>query len=374
MTQQQKHDATRHALRQVSFDKQDTNAALWLDRFIQTHDRKATDSRSNFVKEVAEASVPNIYRHFFLHWYDALAAHGASQPTTQIAFARVDGRLAIGLGAEGVLETAIALHHVFGTPFVPGSALKGVTAAYVRQRFSETDWGPKTEAYRTLFGTTAEAGYVTFFDALFVPDTGCGKEHVPLVPDVMTVHHPDYYQGNKAPADWDSPNPVPFLTATGVYLLALDGPHAWVTFAHTVLVDALREMGIGAKTSSGYGRMTVLNGDDEQKMKQHIATLRTRQTTTSKTLPQLSSTADAPIANHESTGNAQDQTLPPPPTITGRVLTVASNNKEASVQFDRCNKRLPITPALTSIIRSGDLIRARTDDAGNPEEIIGLAE
>jgi len=74
---------------------------------------------------------------------------------------------------------------------------------------------------------------------------------------VITVHHPDYYQGANSPADWDNPTPVPFLSATGDYLIALAGEDGLVQKAFAILGLALREEGVGAKTSSGYGRMEV---------------------------------------------------------------------------------------------------------------------
>jgi len=43
----------------------------------------------------------------------------------------LDWRIVIGLGGESVLETDITLHHLYGIPFIPGSALKGLTRAYV---------------------------------------------------------------------------------------------------------------------------------------------------------------------------------------------------------------------------------------------------
>src|SRR5207302_10163433 len=51
--------------------------------------------------------------------------------------AHVKGRMIIGLGDESVLETAITLHRTYGVPYIPGSALKGLAAAYVRQRLGE---------------------------------------------------------------------------------------------------------------------------------------------------------------------------------------------------------------------------------------------
>lgn len=84
----------------------------------------------------------------------------------------------------------------------------------------------------------------------------------------MTVHHSEYYgaKDEQPPADSDSPIPVPFLSATGSYLLAIGMPNvngdavqlqAWINLAFTLLQKALDEWGIGAKTSSGYGRLNV---------------------------------------------------------------------------------------------------------------------
>ncbi len=97
---------------------------------------------------------------------------------------------------------------------------------------------------------------MTFFDGLVIPGSGPGGKV--LWPDVITVHHPDYYQASgdpPPPADWDDPTPIPFLTAAGDFLIALGGPKEWVEAAFKILGLALKNEGIGAKTSSGYGRM-----------------------------------------------------------------------------------------------------------------------
>ena len=80
-----------------------------------------------------------------------------------------------------------------------------------------------------------------------------------IYPDVLTSHHQDYYTGKntKPPADWDSHNPVPFLSVTGSYLIALAGPDQWVEATFDILKLAMKELGVGAKTSSGYGRMDL---------------------------------------------------------------------------------------------------------------------
>ena len=176
------------------------------------------------------------------------------------------GRMVVGLGGEGVLETAITLHRTYGVPYIPGSALKGLAASYARLRLG-AEWHqntPNAKAYQIVFGQTEDAGYVTFYDALYVPGSGHNSGRGPraLYPDVLTVHHAAYYRGeDAAPADWDSPNPVPLLAATGRYLIAVAGESGWERWrdaAFEVLKLALSEEGVGAKTSSGYGRLKAL--------------------------------------------------------------------------------------------------------------------
>lgn len=229
------------------------HAELWLDRYMDDQDNK---KRGKFIEAVATIHIPKIYETFYSRWIQELESLGAKKLP-----ARVKTRMIVGLGDESVLETAITLHKTYGVPYIPGSALKGLAASYARQRLGEK-WQKGSEAYKVIFGNTDEAGYITFFDALYIPEPDT-KEQV-LYPDVITVHHRNYYQ-NPAdpPADWDDPNPVPFLTATGSYMIALaalelDEQDAWIERTFDILERALAEMGVGAKTSSGYGRM-VLN-------------------------------------------------------------------------------------------------------------------
>jgi CRISPR-associated protein Cmr6 len=108
-----------------------------------------------------------------------------------------------------------------------------------------------------------------------MPDIG--KNGRALAPDVITVHHQKYYQEpGGIPSDSDDPNPIPFLSATGTYLLALATPDfkeptRWLDITFQILAEALDKLGIGAKTSSGYGRMRFLDSpitpiDPELKM------------------------------------------------------------------------------------------------------------
>src|SRR5208337_3228480 len=175
------------------------------------------------------------------------------------------------------------LHHTYGMPILPGSALKGLAAHYCDQVWGPTDKkfkkptktedeayrkflhgkGPKPEDnfHRLLFGTTDDSGCVTFHDAWLTPDSP-----KPLVLDVMTPHHPKWLDGSVPPTDFDSPTPVPYLSVMGRFRVAASwhGPTSeperarrWTELALNLLCDALKDWGVGGKTTSGYGRLTL---------------------------------------------------------------------------------------------------------------------
>ena len=228
------------------------HVSLWLDKFLQEQVPQGGEgSFGRHFSNMADIPVVPDYGAFFKRWKATLEAAGA-----RLAVTRTKGRLVVGLGAASVLENSIAIHHTYGVPYIPGSALKGLAAHYAYSRLEDERWHKSGEAHRVLFGNTEWAGYVTFFDALYVPKSA--PQDRPLVVDVMTVHHPDYYRGeDSAPADWDNPTPISFASARGDYLVALHGPDEWVESALQILDLALAEVGIGAKTSSGYGRMKL---------------------------------------------------------------------------------------------------------------------
>ena len=100
--------------------------------------------------------------------------------------------------------------------------------------------------YRALFGapdvddTDASAGLVVFHDALYVPGSTPGDK--PFAVDVLTVHQRSYYgqdkerggvAGERWPNDYDSPNPVGFISVRPgtKLLLALGGDAQWAELA-----------------------------------------------------------------------------------------------------------------------------------------------
>jgi len=192
-----------------------------------------------------------------------------------------DWRLIIGLGSESVYETSITLHHIYGIPYIPGQAVKGVVRNYLISEVFECKEGNKNkgafsdEDFCKIFGSPKDSaigehiGSVIFFDAFPI--------EIPTIkPDIMNPHYGDYYSGKKVngkpvpPADYLNPNPIPFLTVEGTkfqFILGIkekdnvkidDGKFRGryiLEVSEKYLKEALEEHGIGAKTAVGYGYM-----------------------------------------------------------------------------------------------------------------------
>lgn len=214
-----------------------------------------------------------------------------------------EGRLLVGHGNPALNEVGITLHHTWGVPVIPGSALKGLLAHYVAACYGADSLGddparlpyagndvietgrfpvPPNHVYRRLFGAPAIEdaggtihpacrGELTVHDALWIPGSaaqgpadprgraGQGRPGL-LARDVLTVHQRSYYQGAGLPSDHDSPNPVAFVSvppgARFLVTLSCDD-RALCELAASWLAEALLDWGIGGKTAAGYGRLRM---------------------------------------------------------------------------------------------------------------------
>src|SRR6266567_1572498 len=156
----------RDSLKDIKFEST-FHAGLWLDKYIVDQDN-LDKTRRKLVDEVSAISSTEAYGAFYKRWEKMLEAVGAKARR-----ATTTGRMVLGLGDESVLETSVTLHHTYGVPYIPGSALKGLAASYTRQRLDDPAWRKENgSAYGIVFGTTEEAGYITFYDALYIPHTG----------------------------------------------------------------------------------------------------------------------------------------------------------------------------------------------------------
>jgi len=224
---------------------------------------------------------------------------------------KTSSRLVVGFGAEHVLETSITLHHLFGIPYIPASAIKGVVrmvsfweiaenlkndgeieelqeCLYDKQisdkceekELNDAELRHKCLKHKLLFGTQGFKGLLVFLDAY--PEVEAGKEIFEL--DIMNPHYTEYYTKDGIPGDWENPKPIVFLTVKkGIsfhftvlideyrieeILNDKDFPkeakeiiEKWKSDSYSELKvtvekwvsEALKEFGVGSKTRLGYG-------------------------------------------------------------------------------------------------------------------------
>lgn len=177
-------------------------------------------------------------------------------------------RLVVGLGATSVYETSMVLHHIYGIPYLPGSAIKGVTRSYrilcmaeelkhtdnyyervaLLEKFLEKfdlvekngfpDWEEvkklevsspedknrkikfsekfyeslkanqdELQKFQRIFGAQDKQGCIIFFDSF--------PEHFEIKYDIMNPHYGPYYtekgKNQNPPADYYNPTPIFFL-------------------------------------------------------------------------------------------------------------------------------------------------------------------
>lgn len=241
---------------------------LLLQCYLSAHvtgEKADPQEKQNLFSAVMDAAVNkdvlSLYQMAFQRWSSRLP----SEPKPMEL--ETANRLVIGLGSENVLEAGLRLHHTYGMPLLPGSALKGLAAHYCDQVWGKTEQAFKKGGsyHQLLFGTTDNCGCISFYDAWLVPQ----PTKNPLVLDVMTPHHSEWnnLSALKSPSDFDSPTPIPFLSVSGVFLIAVTwcGPVStqskdWAQLTRELLRDALMDWGIGGKTTSGYGRLKVVSG------------------------------------------------------------------------------------------------------------------
>ncbi|WP_427365701.1 type III-B CRISPR module RAMP protein Cmr6 [Candidatus Caldatribacterium saccharofermentans] len=209
-------------------------------------------------------------------------------------------RLVVGLGGVHPEETSMIFHHVYGIPYIPGSAVKGVTRQWAVRRMGEEVWqknrdvewddileylvsslergvleeregweiGEETQKEFkkavAVFGTQEHEGGVIFLDAYPVRNLRCKL-------DIMNPHYAKYYEDEnnpEIPGDWLSPVPIPFLTVDSgteflFFLLSRDSElfdaMDLLDTACSWLKEALEKEGLGAKGSLGYGRFRILS-------------------------------------------------------------------------------------------------------------------
>jgi len=224
-------------------------------------------------------------------------------------------KLIIGLGNPSIYEVSMTLHHIYGIPYIPGQAIKGVLRNYVINTFFDLNEKERlgiakeilnkelksleeldkekdglkvykkiaeqkekealrNELFKFIFGSQDNQGNIVFFDAF--PD---GKINIDI--DIMNNHFPEYYEDKESkvpPADWQNPRPIKFLIVKDTSFKFFIGmkkglnipnnlkkfsaeepittKEQLLNYVIELLKEALELSGIGAKTSIGYGYFT----------------------------------------------------------------------------------------------------------------------
>lgn len=255
----------------------DSHAGLWFDKFCNQwcrdpkksgpsdwtlaafstghgKQRQDVNPKLEWIKTVTNEPVGNAQ---LLADYVARLANLAKALGGLAPIFKTTSRFATGLGREHPIENGFVWHPVLGVPYLPGSSVKGLVRAWA-ETWAEP--APNQENLDRLLGALDRVGTVLFLDAIPVAP-------VKLKADVMTPHYGDYYQAKKdpegnptPPADWLSPNPIPFLTVAPGQLFqfalapAAPGAKEDCDAALQWLTAALKWLGAGAKTAVGYGR------------------------------------------------------------------------------------------------------------------------
>ncbi|WP_446008868.1 type III-B CRISPR module RAMP protein Cmr6 [Candidatus Electrothrix sp.] len=257
------------------------NPGLFFDKGFEEWNAEKDGERGedigDHIRIVCDIPVSDVYKAAYRRWL------GKTADKNRFArwFGQLDGtRLFIGLGMAHVLETQVCRHPVYGMPYIPGSALKGLARAKAKQYADKGEYGMSQDIVNVLFGpdcndpkhpeTEADTGYLIFHDAWWIPKQEGGCEDKPYAPEIVTVHAVEYYknQGEIAPhPDMESPNPNQQLAVQGSFYFVVEGAQQWAELGMKFLTLALEADGIGGKVAAGYGYFV----EEEERRKEREA-------------------------------------------------------------------------------------------------------
>lgn len=277
------------------FPRKVANCGLWWERYGATMVEKVIQKRNgqshhvpNSFKISAREWVEDLINHSHVTLDDAQRIAAYADRLKHIAIAGAPGGLAIdmtltsrlitGMGLPHPIENSLVFHPTLGCPYIPGSTIKGAVQAFADEWLSGGGYDDVPEdlrrvmtrifgqASRTSGDQTTAVGSVIFFDAVpLTPPV--------LTPEVMTPHVGNYLIGESdLPLETTSPKPIYFLAidpgegGASKFRFCLrpsvraqtevDGCSD-VELAAGWLVACLRDVGIGAKTKSGFGRFDL---------------------------------------------------------------------------------------------------------------------
>lgn len=247
------------------------HAGLWFDKYCDrwSGDRNgwelsAGSDKLEWIRTVANGKPVGTKEQIeeYVHRMARLVRGRAGR----FAMFETESRFVTGIGLSHPVENGFAWHPTLGTPYLPGSSVKGLVRAWAQ---TEAEADPKTTG--RVFGADNASGSIRHVGRV------CFLDAIPIAPvkldaDVITPHYANWTL-EQPPGDWSSPTPIPFLTvaAKTCFLFgvisrfnpAADDPDVSEHFDPTTddlelvfgcLESALEWSGAGAKTAVGYGR------------------------------------------------------------------------------------------------------------------------
>jgi|GEM_PF-2625198 len=213
------------------------------------------------------------------HAFGLVSLLKTTRPTSsRIIVGELRTRLAINLSDSLIQNAGICLDRMFGIPYIPGSAFKGVTRHAALKEIAEANDAERSKLLKRfidVFGVSTtdwDNDLKKYAPELGDPENRRGKvEFMPAYPtnqanievDITTVHYPDYYEsGMEKDLRKESlrPNPFPVVAAGTKFAFCItlsdaskDAERELLDTATTWLKEALETNGIGAKTGAGYG-------------------------------------------------------------------------------------------------------------------------
>lgn len=261
-------------------NKTDAHKGLIFERFYDGYDNDFNVERTSDSKQLFSLVGP-AGNDEQLSLSTARRIHLVSDLNGEFGVFNTDWNFVTGMGNNHPAENGFSWHPTLGTPYLPGSAVKGLLRAWMETSvFDEQQKDEQTSLVNEWFGCGAKeskeypegkAGNLIFFDAIPVQQPSVAL-------DIMTPHMGSWYeQGGEnvtaetTPGDWHSPIPVTFLVASDARFLFSIAPRTaaavgTVKEAMEHLKQALAWLGAGSKTAAGYGHMSF---DEQDTLKRY---------------------------------------------------------------------------------------------------------
>ena len=242
----------------------------------------APENKKEFLKKFNKANIPPSLEHANINQVRLIQKLNG----TFKAF-KTTSSFVTGMGQDHPLENGFAFHPTYGTPYLPGSSVKGMLRHFFTHHYQWQDETGKKAFLNHVFGSDnpeqPTIGNYLFFDAL-------PTETVTMHTEIMTPHYGDWYakggdtkgktklDGTVIPGDWHKPIPIQFLAVKNATFLFAIAPrngtteqHDYLSFLFKGLDCILMHLGAGAKTATGFGYM-AFNEEQTEKSEENALT------------------------------------------------------------------------------------------------------